>query len=397
MPVVLDFHRLGSHRSPTKGFSSVKFTAERDVLSEAVSWTARSLSPRPPAPVLSGLLITAEEQTVTISSFDHEISAQLHIEADIEQPGTILVSGRLLNDIVKALPDAPVTVELEDSKVLVTCRASKFTLATMPVDEYPELPGLPQLAGTVDGTAFARAVSQVISAASRDDTLPVLTGVKVEFEGDTITFLATDRYRLAMREITWAPAQPDISTSALIKAKTLNDVAKSLAGGGELSIALSDSAELVGFSSGGRRTTSVLVDGDYPKIRQLFPEETPIHAVVNTSEFIEAARRVSLVSDRNGPVRLQFTDEGSVVLDAGADDAAAASEVISAQLSGEPITVGFNPAYLNEGLSVIDTEYLRFSFKSAPKPAMITGQQTPEADHSMDFRYLLMPVRLINQ
>ncbi|GAA1453105.1 DNA polymerase III subunit beta [Nesterenkonia lacusekhoensis] len=375
----------------------MKFTVDRDVLSEAVSWTARSLSPRPPAPVLSGLLIKAEQHTVTISSFDHEISAQLHIEADVEDEGTVLVSGRLLNDIVKALPAAPVTIEIDDSKAVVTCRSSRFTLSTMPVDEYPELPAMPELAGTVDGSAFARAVSQVITAASKDDTLPILTGVKVEFEGDTITFLATDRYRLAMREINWSPADPNISTSALIKAKTLNDVAKQLAGGGELNIALTQSAELVGFSSGGRRTTSVLVDGDYPKIRQLFPEETPIHAVVNTSELIEAARRVSLVSERNGHVRLQFTEDGQVTLDAGADDAAAASEVISADLTGESITVGFNPAYLNEGLSVIDSEYLRFSFVSAPKPAMITGQQTPDGENSTDFRYLLMPVRLINQ
>lgn len=375
----------------------MKFTVDRDVLSEAVSWAARSLSPRPPAPVLSGLLITADAQTVTISSFDHEISAQLHIEAEIEDQGSVLVSGRLLNDIVKALPDAPVTFAVDDSKAVVTCRSSRFALSTMPVDEYPELPGMPELAGTVDGSAFARAVGQVITAASRDDTLPILTGVKVEFEGDTITFLATDRYRLAMREITWSPADPSISTSALIKAKTLNDVAKSLAGGGELSISLSDSAELVGFSSAGRRTTSVLVDGDYPKIRQLFPEETPIHAVVNTAELIEAARRVSLVSERNGHVRLQFTEEGEVILDAGADDAAAASEVISADLTGEAITVGFNPSYLNEGLSVIDSEYLRFSFVSAPKPAMITGQKTRDGENSTDFRYLLMPVRLINQ
>ena len=375
----------------------MKFTVDRDVLSEAVSWTARSLSPRPPAPVLSGLLIKAEQHTVTISSFDHEISAQLHIGADVEDEGTVLVSGRLLNDIVKALPAAPVTIEIDDSKAVVTCRSSRFTLSTMPVDEYPELPAMPELAGTVDGSAFARAVSQVITAASKDDTLPILTGVKVEFEGDTITFLATDRYRLAMREINWSPADPNISTSALIKAKTLNDVAKQLAGGGELNIALTDSAELVGFSSGGRRTTSVLVDGDYPKIRQLFPEETPIHAVVNTAELIEAARRVSLVSERNGHVRLQFTEDGQVTLDAGADDAAAASEVISADLTGESITVGFNPAYLNEGLSVIDSEYLRFSFVSAPKPAMITGQQTPDGENSTDFRYLLMPVRLINQ
>ncbi|WP_146340669.1 DNA polymerase III subunit beta [Nesterenkonia sp. NBAIMH1] len=375
----------------------MQFTVDRDVLSEAVSWAARSLSPRPPAPVLSGLLIRAENGLVTISSFDYEVSAQLSIEANIDSDGTVLVSGRLLNDIVKSFPNAPVSFSLEDSKVRVTCRSSNFTLATMPVDEYPELPSQPQTAGTVDGSVFARAVSQVITAASRDDTLPILTAVKLEIEGDTITFLATDRYRLAMREIRWTPSQPDVSTSVLIKAKTLNDVAKSLAGGGDLQISLSEDDALVGFSSGSRRTTSVLVDGDYPKIRQLFPEDTPIHAVVNTAELIEASRRVSLVSERNGHVRLHFTEDNQVVLDAGVDDNASASESIDAQLTGESITVGFNPAYLNEGLNVISTEYLRFSFVSAPKPAMITGQEAPDSENSTEFRYLLMPVRLLNQ
>ena len=372
----------------------MQFTVDRDILSEAVSWAARSLSPRPPAPVLSGLLITADSQQVTISSFDYEVSAQLSIDAEVAHEGTVLVSGRLLNDIVKALPNAPVTLSLEETKVVVTCRSSTFTLTTMPVDEYPDLPAQPGVSGVVDGSDFARAVSQVISAAARDDTLPLLTAVKLEIEGETITFFATDRYRLAMREITWRPADPSISTSLQIKAKTLNEVAKSLAGGGDLAISISEDDALVGFSSGGRRTTSTLVDGDYPKIRQLFPEETPIHAVVNTAELIEAARRVSLVSERNGYIRLQFTEESQVTLDAGVDDNASASEVVAAELTGEPITVGFNPAYLNEGLSVFDTEYLRFSFVSAPKPAMVTGQAEGEGENSTDFRYLLMPVRL---
>ncbi|TLP95095.1 DNA polymerase III subunit beta [Nesterenkonia salmonea] len=372
----------------------MQFTVDRDVLSEAVSWAARSLSPRPPAPVLSGLLITAKDQQVVISSFDYEVSAQLSIDAEVSDEGTVLVSGRLLNDIVKSLPHASVTVSLEETKVILTCKSSTFTLTTMPVDEYPDLPAQPEVAGVVDGSAFARAVSQVITAAARDDTLPLLTAVKLEIEGETITFFATDRYRLAMREITWRPSDPSISTSLQIKAKTLNEVAKSLAGAGDLSLAISNDDALVGFSSGGRRTTSTLVDGDYPKIRQLFPEETPIHAVVNTAELIEAARRVSLVSERNGYIRLQFTEDNQVTLDAGVDDNASASEAVGAHLSGEPITVGFNPSYLNEGLGVFDTEFLRFSFVSAPKPAMITGQQEGEGENSTDFRYLLMPVRL---
>lgn len=374
----------------------MKFRVERDVLAEAVTWTARSLSPRPPVPVLSGLLIKAESGSLSIASFDYEISARLQIPADISEEGTILVSGRLLAEICRSLPSAPVDVETDGTKVTLTCRNSRFNLATMPVSEYPELPALPDVSGVVDGDAFAQAVSQVIIAASRDDTLPILTGVRMEIEDDLITFLATDRYRLALRELQWKPAAPGISTSALVKAKTLNEVAKTLGGGGDLNIALSSDSELIGFESGGRRTTSLLVDGDYPKIRSLFPENTPIHATVETHALVEAVRRVSLVAERNTPVRLAFTD-GQVTLDAGTGEDAQASEALEASLVGDDITVAFNPHYLSEGLGAFPSKYVRFSFTTPPKPAVISAQEELTGDDQEDYRYLLMPVRLPNQ
>jgi DNA polymerase III subunit beta len=374
----------------------VKFRVDRDVLAEAVTWTARSLSPRPPVPVLSGLLIKAEGGMVSIASFDYEISARLQIPADVSEEGTILVSGRLLADICRSLPSAPVEVGTDGSKVTLTCRSSRFNLATMPVADYPELPALPEISGVVDGDAFAQAISQVIIAASRDDTLPILTGVRMEIEDGLITLLSTDRYRLALRELPWRPGNPGISTSALVKAKTLSEVAKTLGGSGELSLALSENSELIGFESGGRRTTSLLVDGDYPKIRSLFPENTPIHATVETSVLVEAVRRVSLVAERNTPVRLAFTD-GQLTLDAGTGEDAQASEALEAALVGDEITVAFNPHYLSEGLSAFDTKYVRFSFTTPPKPAVLTGQDDLTGEDRSDYRYLLMPVRLPNQ
>lgn len=374
----------------------MKFRVERDVLAEAVTWTARSLSPRPPVPVLSGLLLKASEGTLSLASFDYEISARLQIPADIAEEGTILVSGRLLADICRSLPSAPVEVETDGSKVSLTCRSSRFNLTTMPEADYPELPALPEVSGTVDGEAFAQAVSQVIIAASRDDTLPILTGVRMEIEDDLITLLATDRYRLAMREVSWRPASSGISTSALVKAKTLNEVAKTLGGSGDINIALSDNSELIGFESGGRRTTSLLVDGDYPKIRALFPDSTPIHATVETSTLVEAVRRVALVAERNTPVRLAFTD-GQLSLDAGTGEDAQASEAIDAALTGDEITVAFNPHYLSEGLNAFDSKYVRFSFTTPPKPAVVSAQDDIDGDDDDKYRYLLMPVRLPNQ
>lgn len=375
---------------------AVKFSVERDVLAEAVTWTARSLSPRPPVPVLSGLLIKADSGALSIASFDYEISARLTISADVQEEGTTLVSGRLLADICRSLPSAPVQIEVDGGKVTLTCKSSKFNLAAMPVNDYPQLPALPELSGVIAGDEFARAVGQVNIAASKDDTLPILTGVRMEIEGEKITLLATDRYRLAMRELTWRPSDPAISTAALIKAKTLNDIAKTLGAAGDVNVALADNAELVGFESGGRRTTSLLIDGEYPKIRSLFPENTPITAAVKTADLVEAVRRVSLVAERNTPVRLAFT-QGQVALDAGTGEDAQASEVLDAQLDGDDITVAFNPTYLSEGLHAFDSQYVRFSFTAPPKPAVLSAQQELDGEDNVDYKYLLMPVRLPNQ
>ncbi|MBM7051800.1 MULTISPECIES: DNA polymerase III subunit beta [unclassified Rothia (in: high G+C Gram-positive bacteria)] len=376
----------------------MKFVVDRSVLADAVSWTARSLSPRPPVPVLSGLLIKAEDGAVSIASFDYETSAKLTIEAEVETEGTTLVSGRLLADISRSLPSSStdVTFEVVDSKVHLTCGNSRFNLAAMPVADYPELPALPNISGTIDGHTFARAVAQVGVAASKDDTLPILTGIRMEIEGDTITLLATDRYRLAMRELTWSPESSDISTAVLVKAKTMSEVAKTLGAAGDLNLALSGSQELIGFESGSRRTTSLLVGGEYPKIRALFPENTPIHAVVRTQDLLEAVRRVSLVAERNTPVRLAFTDS-QLTLDAGTGEDAQATEQIHAQLTGEDITVAFNPSYLSEGLNAFGSEFVRFSFTTPPKPAVLSAQEDPLGEDSKEYRYLLMPVRLPNQ
>ncbi len=375
----------------------VKFTVERDTLAEAVSWTARSLSPRPPVPVLSGLLIKAAAGEVSIASFDYETSAKLNIAADIAEEGEALVSGRLLADICRSLPKSDVLFELREGKVHLSCGSSNFNLSSMPVADYPELPALPAVSGTVEGSEFAKAVTQVSVAASKDDTLPILTGVRMEIEGDQITLLATDRYRLAMRELTWNPADASISTAALVKAKTLSEVAKTLGGAGELSIALSDAHELIGFESDSRRTTSLLVDGEYPKIRSLFPEVTPVHAIVRTSDLMEAVRRVSLVAERNTPVRLAFS-QGQVTLDAGTGEDAQATEVLQAHLHGDDITVAFNPSYLSEGLHTFAAnKFVRFSFTDPRKPVVLSEQDDWQAEDEKNYRYLLMPIRLQNQ
>ncbi|MFJ8431786.1 DNA polymerase III subunit beta [Kitasatospora sp. NPDC094019] len=374
----------------------MKFRVERDVLAEAVAWAARSLPARPPVPVLAGLLLTAQDGSLALSGFDYEVSARVGLEADIEEAGTVLVSGRLLNDISRNLPNRPVEISTDGQRVSVVCGSSRFTLPTLPVDEYPALPAMPTATGTVPGDVFASAVSQAAVAAGRDDTLPVLTGVRVEIEGDRITLAATDRYRFAVRELMWKPEQSDISAVALVPAKTLQDIAKSLGSGDSVSIALSSGGAgegLIGFEGAGRRTTTRLLEGEFPKYRSLFPTEFNAIAAIQTQPFLEALKRVSLVAERNTPVRLNF-EEGVLTLEAGSGDDAQATERIDASLEGDAISIAFNPGYLEEGLKAIDSPYAQLSFTTPTKPALLSGKAAVDAEADEAYQYLIMPVRL---
>ena len=374
----------------------MKFRVERDILADAVAWAARALPSRPPVPVLAGLLVEADPHgVIRLSSFDYEVSAKVDIPAEVMDAGTSLVSGRLLADISRALPAKPVDVATDGSRVSLTCGAGRFTLLTMPVEEYPTLPAMPAESGVVAGDVFTEAVAQVTVAASRDETLPILTGVRVEIDGENLTLLATDRYRLAMRTLQWRPVSPGVSTVALVRARTLSDVAKALGAAGDVTLALSTggATELIGFEAGGRRATSLLVDGDYPKVRSLFPEASPIHAVVATQALVEAVRRVALVAERNTPVRLSFA-EGTLTLEAGQGEDAQASEAVECTLEGEDLSIAFNPHFLLDGLGALGTPYARLSFTVPAKPAVLSGQAEADGDEDDSYRYLLMPVRL---
>jgi DNA polymerase-3 subunit beta len=374
----------------------VKFRVERDVLAEAVTWVARGLPARPPVPVLAGILLHAEDDgTLTLSAFDYEVSARITVAAEVSEPGTVLVLGRLLADISRNLPDRPIDVVTEGAKVQVTCGSSRFSLLMMPADDYPTLPSAPQPSGSIDGHLFTQAVAQVSVAADRGDTLPILTGVRVEVEGDTMTLLATDRYRLAMRELHWNPTATDASHVVLIPARTLSDISRSLGASGSVDVALGTAAGgdgLVGFEAGQRHTTTRLLDGEYPKVASIFPSSSETESVVRTSDLVEAVKRVALVAERNTPVRLRFS-EGQVAIEAGTGDDAQASEAVEATLTGPEIEIAFNPTYLLDGLGAVGTPFSRISFTQASRPAVLTGQAEEDGEADTSYRYVLMPVR----
>lgn len=379
----------------------MKFSVDRDILADAVAWAARSLPVRPSVPVLAGLLIDASDAGLVLSTFDYETSARATLTADVSDEGRALVSGRLLADICRSLPAKPVEMVLEGTRVSLTCGAARFSLQTMPVEDYPTLPQMPAATGTVNSEQFAHAVAQAVTAAGRDDMLPVLTGVRIEIDGSTISLLATDRFRLSQRELDWSPHSPDESIAALVPAKVLGDTAKSLTAGTDVTIALSHGGAgegIIGFEGhapgGLRRTTTRLLDGEFPKVRSLFPAEHLTTALVDKASLVESVKRVSLVAERNTAVQLSFSD-GVLTLDAGSGDEAQASESIEATVDGDDITTGFNPQFLLDGLTAIDEAVVQLSFTQASKPVVLSGA-IGEADEDPGFRYLLMPRRLLS-
>jgi DNA polymerase-3 subunit beta len=423
----------------------MRIIVERDALAEAVAWVARSLPSRPVLPILSGLLLEASTGRLTLSCFDYEVSARIQVDAEVTEPGTALVPGRLLAEITRSLPPSPVELDHEKDDVTVTCGPASFTLVTLPVKEYPRLPELPLLAGTVDGGVLATAIGQVAPAASRDDTLPVITGVNVEIDEDRIRLVATDRYRLAIRELGWNPARPGSAGTLLVPARTLSDAARMMAPGtpvrimmrGELAAEASQAESLrasdamIGFESGGRRLTTRLIAGEYIKYMSRFPDDFGSSGDMPAAPLVEAVKRVALVAERGSSVRLSF-GHGKVTIEAGTEGQARARETVAADFDGEQTAIAFSPHYLMDGLGaaliaaagaaagaekpqaagktdqagkgqnadktpeVPDEARIRLQFTSPTKPALITGSNGNGDKPTPDYRYLVVPLRALS-
>ena len=373
----------------------MKFTVDQQALTDGVNWVSRSLSTRPIKTELLGIKIDATGDQVILSGSDLETSSKAIFNADIFEKGAVLVPGKLLAEISRSLPNKPITITLDGSRVLVTSGSAKFTLPTLSLDEYPNLPELPTTTGVIASDTFATAVAQVAVAAGRDDSLPTLTGVHIEIEEDKVTLAATDRYRLAVREFSWDPSTPGLSTSALLRARTLADAAKSLTGSKTVSLSFAPAASndrLAGFAGEGKLMTSRMLDGTFPPYRHLLPSESTTTAVVEVAPFLDSVRRVALVADKTIPLRLEFAD-GGVSLEAGTGEEAQATETIDVLLNGEPISIAFNPTFLADGLQAVGTPFVQISFTGSNKPAILTGRNEPNGPSIDTYKYLLMPMR----
>ena len=381
----------------------MKFQVNRDVFSEAVSFAVKLLPQRTTLPILSGVLIETTDSGLTLSSFDYEVSAQTEIAAEVEEPGKILVSGRLLADIASRLPNAPVQFSTDEGRISVACGSAKFTLLSMPVEEYPTLPQVSAQSGLLPAEAFATAVAQVAVAASRDDVTPVITGVQLEVSENRLTMVATDRYRVAVRAIDWdsGNATSTETLTALVPARTLQEIGKTFGHSGTISVAITntDDRELIAFRADRKTVTSLLIKGNFPPVKRLFPETVDNYAVINTAELIEAVRRVSLVLEREAALRFTFTIDG-VTLEAIGSEQAQASESIDAHLNGGDTVVSLKPAFLLDGLGAVHSEFVRISFTKTdnpnkPGPVLITSQSSKDQPGADNYKYLLQPNLLL--
>jgi DNA polymerase-3 subunit beta len=374
----------------------VKFQVEHDALAEAVAWAARMLPTRTPAPVLTGLRIVADgagaDGRITVTASDQAAFGEVELPAVVGEPGVVIVPGRLLAEISKSLPAKPVDVTVSGGRVAIVCGRSRFGVQTIATEEYPHLPELPPTLGEIPGSLLAEAVGQVVVATGREDTLPVLTGIRLEIDGERLVLAATDRYRLAVREVVWTPRRPDASATALAPGRMLADLAKSF-GSGPVELGLGE-AGLLGVSGPHHQATTRLIDGEFPKYRTLFPAESATVARVETAALIESVRRVALVGDRNTPIRLAFSADQEVTLMAGRGEDAEASESLPSSVAGEGLTIGFNPTFLLDGLNALGAPVTVLSFTVPQRPAVITGAAGLDEPARADYQYLLMPVRL---
>jgi len=376
----------------------MKFQADREVLSDAVSFLVRLLSPRPQLPQLSGVMIEASGNEVQLSIFDYEVAARVKIAAAIDSPGKVLVQARLLSEILSKLPAASVAIQLDDTRLQVNSGTSKFSLSSMSTTDYPDTPDFPEVTGKVSASEFTNGVAKVVVAASREEVTPVLTAVMITASSKELTMVSTDRFRVAVKVIPWTGKSVD--REVLIPARVLSEISKTFSHDSELELGFGEGEkDMIGFSSANKSVSTATIKGKYPAVLQLFPEETTSFAILSKQDLLDATRRVALVVDREKPLRYKFT-ESELSLESIGSDVADASEQVSCSMKGDETVVSLRPQFLTDALTGLDVENVKIGFTVNPnnpnKPGPVLISPVDPKDSDKDFKYLLQPNLLVS-
>ncbi|HET6777000.1 MAG TPA: DNA polymerase III subunit beta [Actinomycetota bacterium] len=361
----------------------MKFRCERDGLSEALQTVQRGVSTRPGIPALTGVLMTAGETGLTLLTTDLEVSTEVRVPVEVREGGSVLVPARLVADMVKSLAPDMVEFDSDGAQARLVCRSFEGTLRCLPAEDFPSLREPEGTRVKVESAAFAEAVAQVVKAASRDEARPILTGVLLEVNREGLTMVATDSYRLAIRELR---ATGDGEARALIPERALTEAGRAAAGEekGEVAIVLGESQ--ASFGIGGWGLTSRLIEGEFPNYQQLIPDPGGNRLSAPRQQLLEAVRRVGLLARENSPVRMELNRLGAR-LTSSSPDLGGAVEAVEAEYQGEEVTIAFNPNYLGDGLAGAVGERVKIELRDGLKPAVVRG----DGD---EFTYLVMPVRL---
>lgn len=362
----------------------MKYRCDRDALSEALQIVQRGVSSRPGIPALTGVLVEAStEGTLTLTTTDLEVSARLSIDVQAGEPGIALVPARLLADTVKSLSDAPVEFEADQSQARIRSAAYEGALRLLPAEDFPALQPPAGTRIVADMALFAAAATQVARAASRDEARPVLTGVLLEVSREGVTLVATDSYRLAVRDLV---ATAGGEARAIVPERALTEAARAAQATekGQVEVFVDESQ--ISFQVGPLTLTSRLIEGEFPNYRQLLPERYESRLTVSRQQLIDAVRRVGLLARDTSPVKLEFNALG-LKLSSSSPDLGQAVEAVEARYEGEDLTAAFNPSYLADGLAAASGDTVRLEVRDGLKPGVIKG----ETD---EFTYLVMPVRL---
>ncbi|MBW3577239.1 MAG: DNA polymerase III subunit beta [Actinobacteria bacterium] len=370
----------------------MELRAERTEFTDAIAWTTRTVAARATLPALAGVLLDARDGRLTCRATDLELAAEVSVPVRIDEPGTALLPGRLLGQLVSRLPDAPVDISGGGDRVTLRCGRATFGVRGMPADDFPQLPQPAEDAprGIVKAEPFVRMVGQVARAASPDEARPVLTGVKLEGSDDRLTAAATDSYRLAVREVAW---DRGVAAEALVPARALSESSRAASErGAEVTIVFEDGQ--ASFLFGDRRLTTRLIEGNFPEYRQLLPTGYETRVTVDRALLHDALQRVAVVAlgQTNTPVMMRFED-GTVELTAGAQEVGDATESLPAEVDGEGLSIAFNPMFLVAGIEAAGTEQVVIELRDGLKPAVVKPHSN---DGGEEFIYLLMPVRTNN-
>jgi DNA polymerase III subunit beta len=365
--------------------TTLKTTVARDDLVRQLTTVSRAASTRTTVQVLAGILMRAEPSTLQLSATDMEISLRTSVEAEVGAEGAVVVPGRLLVDIARSLPADDVEIEYRagEGVVEIVSGTAVYRVHTYNAEDFPRLP---DPAGTemvsIDAEALLETSAKVSRAASRDESRPVLTGILVRFEGDKLVMAATDSYRLAVKETTLSEAGPELD--AIVPARALAELGRIAADAAELELGVQENQVL--FASDGVLLTTRRIEGQFPNYRQLLPESFEYEVTMPREELLDVVRRVSVMAQRNSPLRLRFA-EGELTVSAQTQDVGEARESLPAAFSGEALEIGFNPDFLRDGIESADGDELRLKLISPLRPAVLQGA-------GADFSYLIMPIRL---